>query len=187
MRLNPYKNIIPFMPRHKGLRGLNGDILGTAAKLAAAYYTGGASSAAGALVGGGGGGASGGAGAPGASGPITVNPAIQTTVSPQISPVFQQSYMPQNSGMTAGTTQTAPNVQSATSGRPQAPDYGYPVGNSPLLPVGYTGLDASGYPISNLNPVTQIPAQNTLTKYLPYILGAVALIGVAYLIKSSRK
>jgi hypothetical protein len=41
---------------------------------------------------------------------------IQTTVSPQVSPIFQQAFQPTGSPMTAGTTQQAPVTHAADTG-----------------------------------------------------------------------
>jgi hypothetical protein len=54
---------------------------------------------------------------------IRVNPNIQTSINPQISPVFQQSYMPQNSAQTAGATQNM--AAPMTAPESMASGYGY--------------------------------------------------------------
>lgn len=61
---------------------------------------------------------------------VNVNPAIQTQVSPQVSPVFQQAFQPSNSPMAAGTTQNMPTSQSAAPA-PPAPQYTPPPAPAP--------------------------------------------------------
>lgn len=137
----PARNIIPFVPRKRkpGLSGLGFDPFSTAASLAASYVGGPAAGAAVSSALGPSG--SGGAGAaPSGAGPITVSPTIQTAISPQISPVFQQAFQPSGSPMTAGTTQTMPTTQSAA-----------PVGTG--TPGFATGMpSASGFPDSGGMP-----------------------------------
>jgi hypothetical protein len=54
-----------------------------------------------------------------------VSPTIITSVSPQISPVFQQQYQPTNSGLTATTTQGGQDAAMAALG---VGNSGYPAG-----------------------------------------------------------
>lgn len=136
------RNVLPFRHNRPGLGGLAFDPFSAAASIIPAVM-----------------GTEGGAGMPGipdlfgpaaATPNITVSPAIQTTISPQISPVFQQAFQPSGSPMTAGTTQTAPSTQTATqpSGAGTAggfPDLGLPSAGGGYMPAStYKTVPASG-------------------------------------------
>ena len=147
-------------------------------------------------------GGSGGAAAP--AGPqnqnintVTVNPNFQTQISPNISPVFQQSYGATDSPQSAGTSQNIPTdmvgpyqpvsvtVPSAITSQPaqsaatQSAAY-YPYQNQNQNALVYPSGDAySGYYAQTT------PAQtNSLDKMMPWILGG---LGVLVLVKTMRK
>src|SRR5574340_1269331 len=102
---------------------------------------------------------------------VTVSPQIQTEVSPQISPVFQQQYQPTNSPATAGTSQTSappagPIGVNSTSMQPiapaqlpQAPAPSYTAPSYAAAPVSYTPpAQADQLPPSPLPTATPPPA-----------------------------
>lgn len=105
---------------------------------------------------------------------VTVSPQIQTEVSPQISPVFQQQYQPTNSPATAGTAQTSappappagPIGVNSTSMQPiapaqlpQAPAPSYTAPSYAAAPVSYTPpAQADQLPPSPLPTATPPPA-----------------------------
>lgn len=93
---------------------------------------------------------------------VTVNPTIQTQVSPQVSPVFQQAFQPQDSPMSAGTTQTMPTKQgsgaestSTVTPPAQGPNY------SDILASQQRMLEImmarATQPVAQLAPQVQIP------------------------------
>lgn len=92
----------------------------------------------------------------------TVSPVIQTQASPQISPVFQQSYMPSGSPMTAGTTQLQPTTQTGTyqpTPQPiivQAPQQPAQPGQLTL-----TTTDSGGGPLPAQTPSTLPPVDGS--------------------------
>lgn len=118
--------------------------------------------------------------APAQSQPIRVSPTIQTQISPQISPVFQQSYMPQNSAMTAGTTQQLRAPMSAgegAAGSPFEPTYADPLGGS--SPVDY---DFARSPVFSSGA-----RAGGVQQVIPWIIGgAVALTALALFLRYKR-
>lgn len=121
-----------------GLGSASTDALAKSAAMA--YFTGGASAAGGI----GSGGSGGGAGAAPGNATTTISPNIQTQVSPQISPVFQQSSG--GGSQTATTTQYTPGGQSGQGGSSMPPSAdgsgGYPLNSGAPLPlVPTTGLN----------------------------------------------
>ena len=177
----------PFVYRRpRNLDGLGFDPFSTAAALASSFLS----------PSGGGGGGGGPAAGPGTPvGSTTVSPVIQTAISPQISPVFQQAFQPTNAPMTAGTTQTAPSSQSATTGQPS--------GFGPLIPgAGDSGLPipGAGMPGDLFNtggPSTpggipsgvysQVPQQSFMSKYGLYIALAAGGLLVLAMAKKRKK
>lgn len=144
---------------------LSGDLLDMASKAGMAYATGGASLATEALGSGG--------GAMPASGGVTVSPTIQAAISPQISPVFIQTGAGSTGAVSAGTSMTAGTTQQgAPAGRP-APysDIGYP----------YAGLPP------DIAPMPALVQDTGWQKYVPYAMGAIALIGVASMLQKQKK
>lgn len=129
-----------------------------------------------------------------AAGPITVSPAIQTQVSPQISPVFQQQFQPSNSAATAGTTQSLNTPMSARSGSPvpgaENGNFDFPSAGSPSIPFEFG--NGYGNTPANLSPIygpANSPAnsfESALSKYWPFLLGGVALIAAAAIISRNR-
>jgi len=90
-------------------------------------------------------------------------PVANITVSPQISPVFQQQYQPQNSPATAGTTQTQAPVTTVSSQLPPAPAPSYsvpapaPSYNAPSYPT-YSAAPAQA-PMPEQLPLSPLPSQ----------------------------
>lgn len=99
-------------------------------------------------------------------------PTANITVSPQISPVFQQQYQPQNSPATAGTTQTQAPIttvsapQVATDQLPPAPAPTYAPAPAPTYapsPVSYAPAQPEQLPPSPLPASTPAPAAPQVT------------------------
>jgi hypothetical protein len=137
-------------------------------------------------------GAAGGAGGAGGQGArdIQVSPAIQTQVSPQISPVFQQQFQPSNSGMTAGTSQYLPtNMSAPNSGMPgaqTAPGGSLP-GSGGAYPANYPGQSYQYPPSAIPGPFTSGAETGGFQKYLPYLLlGGAGLLGVFFMMRKKR-
>jgi hypothetical protein len=97
-----------------------------------------------AYMGGAGGGSGGAVGGPSIANRVDVSPTIITGVSPQISPVFQQQYQPTNSGLTASTSQGAPDAAMAALGVGNTSyPAGYPIAQPYASPTVYSdGLTA---------------------------------------------
>lgn len=131
----------------------------------------------------GGGGGAPAPGMPSASGGVTVSPAIQTQVSPQISPVFIQQDQPQGSSITAGTSQMLPTSQSATTGQPDPFGGGGGIPGAPAFPSSPRTLP-TGFQPGGI-PMPEIPGQER--NYLPWVIGGgVALLAVAYFLTRKR-
>jgi hypothetical protein len=175
MRISARKNnVYPISRRSRGLAAMGFDpssLLPLATKLI------------------GGGGDGGGApmadpNAPGGAGPITVSPAIQTTISPQISPIFQQSYMPSGSPMTAGTTQTAPVSHSASTGQPGGAsipgDVDFPSAGG--VPASYPA-DEYGTPVGGESYAASYRGFN----WKPWAIGGAALLGILFFMQQQKK
>jgi hypothetical protein len=113
----------------------------------------------------------GGASAPGGMLPnVTVSPAIQTQVSPQISPSFVQQQQPTGSPVSTGATQNMPTTQSAT-GQPSPYGSAYPGSPSPF--------PASPFLPSPTLPTVSTSAPSFLEKYkTPLMIGGI-LVAVA--------
>lgn len=131
-----------------------------------------------------GGGASGNGGTP----PIqnTVSTSVQTTVSPQISPVFVQQSSPSNSPVSTGVTQASPAPMSATFPGQPAMQNPAPYGGTPITGA-MPGFDSA----SGFLP-TGIPALPSMTQTQPGITGGTmlavaALIGGAFFIRSRKR
>lgn len=179
---------IPFARGPRGERPVSGmgfDPFSAAVTLGAAYL-----SSSGKKKSGEPGSATGSDGYPGTgAGPITVSPSIQTQVSPQISPVFQQAWQPQ-APMTAGTTQTIPTSQVASTGQPDASrqfatgipsDMPDAFGRQPSL------LDtAASWPIADQDVMQASMTQNW-RRYLSYLIGASLIVGAAVLLTKRRR
>lgn len=121
-----------------------------------------------ALTGGSGGG---GGGAP-SGGATTVSPTIQTAVSPQISPVFIQTGAGSTGSVSAGTSMTAGTTQGVPGRAAPYSDIGYP----------YSGVPAD---VAPMPPV--LVQGDQFTKYIPYALGALALVIVAAAMKKKKR
>jgi len=102
----------------------------------------------------------------------TVSPQISTQISPQISPNFQQQFQPQNSAMTAGTSQSLPAMPALNSGMPGAvPDYG-------------SGMP--GYAPQPFAPaVPSVPIN--WAQYMPYALAAMGIVAFVSIQKKKAK
>jgi len=129
----------------------------------------------------------------GGAGPISVSPNIQTQVSPQISPVFQQTG---SGSQTASTSMIAPGGQSAKGGdaTDAMPEADIPSGSSyyprqtrsndpysrgqpysdPFMP----GFDISRYTLPG-STAGQMTKQSQSSDWLKYALGGVALVSLA--------
>ena len=117
----------------------------------------------------------------------TVSPAIQTQISPQISPVFQQSYMPQNSGMTAGTTQTAPGQFSAPQGMPGGMGAPGMPDTSGFGPGGFPGMSTPSPTFPPGGVFSSGQQAGSMVKYLPWALGGVAVIVILLALTGKKK
>lgn len=106
------------------------------------------------------------------SSPTTVSPQISTQISPQISPNFQQQFQPQNSAMTAGTSQSLPAMPAMNSGMPgTVQDYG-------------SGMP--GYAPQPFAPaVPSVPIN--LAQYMPYALAGLGILAFVTLKKRGVK
>jgi hypothetical protein len=92
--------------------------------------------------------------------------------------------------MTAGTTQVAPVSYDTSTGTPGgSPDYRYPSAGT-RSPVEYPADSGDGYGLvadeyGNYSQGGQ--EQSAFQRYLPWILGGVAIIGGALLIRQMNK
>ena len=109
-----------------------------------------------------------------AGGGASISTAVQTTVSPQISPVFVQQDSPTNSPVNAGTVQTSPSPMTADFG-PQGrgtPQTGY-------MP----GFDyGSGYVPTGTSVIPSQPKAAGLDMGT-IALAAAGLLGLAFVVK----
>lgn len=149
-------------------------------------YTGGAAStmfdAAGGASGGGGG------AMPMMPSSTSVSPNIQTTISPQISPVFQQTG---SGSQSASTSHIAPGGQSATSPGPASPALtspGYATPSNYLPPAAsgfpdpfYSDFDVRRYQPQGYSATEMIKAQNAPNWVMWGTLGAIALTALIIL------
>jgi hypothetical protein len=126
------------------------------------------------VAGSGNGAPSGGGAVPGGTSSTSIGVSPVISVSPQISPVFQQQFQPSGSPISAGTSQVAPALPSP----PSMPGTQYPGYNGALLPT--------GYPQTSI-PVPEVPRQDVLAQYLPWILGGAAVITGVVLFMRYRK
>ena len=126
-----------------------------------------------------GGGSSGGAVTPAPSSPITVSPSLQTSISPQISPVFVQTGAGSTGTVTAGTSMTSPTAQGATTGAPPMP--GAPAPFPAAAPYSDIGYPYGGVP--NIAPPNVVQTGGGFSQYLPYAIGAIALITIVGMMK----
>ena len=150
---------------------LSGDLLELVAKAGTAYATGGASLAAEAVSSGGSGGASGGNMAPQGA---TVSPTLQTAIRQQISPVFIQTGAGSSGDITAGTSMSA-GTQQGAPGLPKA---------APYSDIGYPSMGAP----PDIAPLpTSLIQSGNWQQYLPYALGAIALITVVGMMKKKPR
>jgi hypothetical protein len=118
---------------------------------------------------------------PPSGGNIMVSTAVQTTVSPQISPVFVQQDEPRDSPVTAATVQMVTAPQVSTMPTPA----GTPTPGAPVTGA-IPGIDgASGYlptGVPGLPSVPAAPAIDTMTLAL-----GVGIIGLAMVLKGKKK
>lgn len=128
-----------------------------------------------------GGGSSGSGMMTGAGGGISVSPSIQTSISPQISPVFIQQDSPTNSAINAGTSQYQPSNMTASPNDPFG-GAGLPsAGSGYGIPGTSTGYGSMPTGLPNFPQTT-----SDNTKYIPLVIGGVALIGIAVYLRSRK-
>lgn len=115
----------------------------------------------------------------------TVSPTIQTAISPQISPVFQQAFQPSGSPMTAGTTQVMPTTQSSKYTPPGEAGSAAPFGSG--LPSA-SGYDTPYNVPQNTSPIySPFGEPSFLSKYGMYIAGGAAVIALAVFMAKKNK
>ena len=106
---------------------------------------------------------------------VNVSPAIQTQVSPMISPIFQQQFQPSNSGMTAGTQQIQPTDFSAPTTNPNT------ITQVPTSSASGGGTPVSSYPTSPAYSLPAIvPAQPSYTVPATSLPMQASVPGVSY-------
>jgi hypothetical protein len=115
---------------------------------------------------------------------VTVSPAIQTQVSPQISPSFVQQMQPQNSPVSTGATQNLPTTQSAT-GSPDGSAYpGSPLPSSVYNPNAVPYSPLAPYGNGTTQPATAPPS--FFSQYKMPILIGLGLVAVALATQTSQ-